>query len=156
MDLRNQLVAIALKWQEKYGVAPAITSTISEYDAAMMLGMKENEYSEYMKDKTAVSRGHDFIYNDIKYQIKARRPSGKPGSKITNAGKAGNYKWDILIWIRYNVQYEVEEAWAWDRELYITNFDSQKRISPEDMRKGRELSGHINSHNPQVEQRAYK
>ncbi len=40
MNLRDQLVNIALKWQNKYGVAPAITSAISEYDAAMAVGRK--------------------------------------------------------------------------------------------------------------------
>ena len=48
MTLRNNLVDVALQWQEKYGVAPSITSAVSEYDAAMLVGMKENEYSEYM------------------------------------------------------------------------------------------------------------
>lgn len=139
MNLRSQLVDIALRWQKKFGVAPAITSAISEYDAAMILGMKESEYSDYMEDKTAVAKGHDFIYNGRKYQIKAHRPSGKPGSKISNVGKAKNYEWDVLIWIRYNVEYEVEEAWTWDRQPYIENFASQKRISPVDMRRGRKL-----------------
>ena len=56
MTLRNKLIDIALLWQENFGVAPSITSAISEYDAAMLIGMPENEYSEYMKDKTAVSK----------------------------------------------------------------------------------------------------
>ena len=139
IDLRDQLVALALKWQETYGVAPSITSTISEYDAAMLVGMTDSQYSEYMQDKTAVARGHDFIHGGIKYQIKAHRPSGKKGSKITNASKANNYEWDILIWIRYDQFYEIEEAWSWDRESYISCFDSAKRISPADMRQGRRL-----------------
>jgi len=139
MELRKRLVEIALEWQNKFGIAPAITSIISEYDAAMLLGMTEEQYSRYMHDKTAVARGHDFIFNNKKYQVKAHRPSGKPGSKITNAGKARNYEWDILIWIRYNVNYQIEEAWSWDRDLYIKNFDNKKRISPEDMRKGIKL-----------------
>lgn len=32
-NLRTALVAIALEWQRRYGVAPAITSAVSEYDA---------------------------------------------------------------------------------------------------------------------------
>jgi len=139
VKLRAQLVNIALKWQAQFGVAPAITSALSEYDAAMILGMPENEYSLYMQDKTAVAKGHDLVFNDIKYQIKAHRPSGKPGSNITNAGKAKNYEWDILIWIRYDVKYEIEEAWLWEREKYIENFDIKSRISPDDMRKGKQL-----------------
>lgn len=132
MDLRKELIEIALKWQERYGVAPAITTSVSEYDAAIMVGMKEEQYSIFMQDKTAVNRGHDFIFNDIKYQIKANRPSGKPGSKITNAGKAKNYEWDVLIWIRYDMNFNIEE----DRKAYISAFDKQKRISPSDMRNG--------------------
>lgn len=139
MDLRKQLVDMALKWQECYGVAPAITSALSEYDAAMLIGMSNKEYSSFMQNITAVTKGHDFIYKDIKYQIKAHRPSGKPGSKITNAGIARNYEWDILIWIRYNISYEIEEAWFWTRQQYIEHFDTKKRISPDDMRKGKKL-----------------
>ncbi len=60
--LRNKLVEIALEWQEIYGVAPSITSSISEYDAAILVGMPEAEYSHYIQDKTAVSRGHDLIF----------------------------------------------------------------------------------------------
>ena len=139
MNLRKKLVEVALEWQKRYGVAPAITSAVSEYDAAMLSGMSDEQYSAYMQDKTAVARGHDFIFEGVKYQIKAHRPSGKPGSRITNAGKARNYEWDALIWIRYSVNYEIEEAWLWDREAYIENFDEKTRISPDDMRKGKRL-----------------
>ena len=45
----------------------------------------------------------------------------------------------MLIWIRYNVEYEIEEAWLWDRASYINNFDEKKRISPDDMRQGKKL-----------------
>ena len=137
--LRQNLVQVALAWQRHYGVAPSITSTISEYDAAKLVGMSDEDYSAYMRDKTAVSRGHDFIHENIRYQIKAHRPSGKKGSVITNTGKALNYNWDVLIWIRYNTEYEIQEAWAWDRVHYVEMFDSAKRISPDDMRKGRQL-----------------
>lgn len=140
MTLRNQLVQLALKWQEMYGVAPAITSTVSEYDAAMILGMSEEEYSSYMQDKTAVARGHDFVFRKRRYQIKAHRPSGKPGSRITNAGKARNYDWDVLIWIRYDVDYTIEEAWSWERDAYVRAFDAKSRISPEDMRMGTRIA----------------
>ena len=139
MNLRKKLVEVALEWQKRYGVAPAITSAVSEYDAAMLSGMSDEQYSAYMQDKTAVARGHDFIFEGVKYQIKAHRPSGKPGSRITNAGKARNYEWDALIWIRYSVNYQIEEAWLWDREAYIENFDEKTRISPDDMRKGKRL-----------------
>ena len=59
--LRDKLVEVALQWQEKFGVAPQITTVVSEYDAAMLVGMPEREYSEYMQDKTAVNKGSDFV-----------------------------------------------------------------------------------------------
>lgn len=111
-SLRQRLVQVALEWQGRYGVAPHVTPALSEYDAARIIGMSEDEYSTYMEDKTAVCKGHDFLYKGVRYQVKAHRPSGKPGSFITNAGKARNYEWDTLIWIRYNMEYEIQEAWA--------------------------------------------
>lgn len=138
-SLRAKLVGLALEWQRSYGVAPAITSTLSEYDAAKMLGMSDEEYGSYMQDKTAVARGHDFIFNGIRYQIKAHRPSGKPGSPISNAGKARNCDWDILIWIRYDIDYTILEAWQWNRERYFNEFHSKRGVSPKDMRRGKQL-----------------
>jgi hypothetical protein len=34
-SLRDRLVAAALEWQDRFAVAPSITSALSEYDAAM-------------------------------------------------------------------------------------------------------------------------
>lgn len=137
--LRDKLVEVALEWQSKFGVSPSITSAVSEYDAAMLVGMSEPEYSEYMKDKTAVSKGADFVFNNIRYQIKANRPSGKPGSFVTLVSKASNYLWDKLIWILYDTNYVMQEAWEWDVEDYKSSFDKKNRLSPDDYRKGRRL-----------------
>ena len=137
MTLRNNLVDVALQWKEKYGVAPSIISAVSEYDAAMLVGMKESEYSEYMKDKTAVSKGADFVFKNIRYQVKGNRPSGKPGSKVTKVAKATNYLWDKLIWILYDKNYIMQEAWEWDVNNYELEFDGKSRISPDDYRRGK-------------------
>ena len=51
-ELRQNLIRVALDWQRRCGVAPAITSAISEYDAAKLVGMSDEEYTEYMSDKT--------------------------------------------------------------------------------------------------------
>ena len=149
IEMRKKLVALALEWQERYGVAPSVTPALSECDAAILLvSMPEGEYSKYMQPRTAVSEGHDFEFNGKKYQIKAHRPSGKPGSNITNVGnaqqkdsKTGEYKWDFLIWIRYNKNYRVEEAWEFNKSSYGREFGDRegKRLSPEDMRKGRRM-----------------
>lgn len=137
--LRDKLVEVALEWQSKFGVSPSITSSVSEYDAAMLVGMSEQEYSEYMKDKTAVSKGADFVFNNIRYQIKANRPSGKPGSFVTLVSKASNYLWDKLIWILYDKNYVMQEVWEWDVEDYKSSFDKKNRLAPDDYRKGRRL-----------------
>ena len=137
MTLRGKLVDIALEWQESFGVAPSITSAISEYDAAMLIGMSQNEYSEYMKDKTAVSKGADFVYKNTRYQVKANRPSGKKGSRVTMVPKASNYEWDKLIWILYDKEYIIQEAWEWSVQDYKLAFDRKKRLSPDDYRKGK-------------------
>ena len=63
--------------------APSITSVISEFDASTLVGCPYDEYCKDGVHKTAVTSGHDFIYNGVRYQVKACRPSGKKGSKIT-------------------------------------------------------------------------
>jgi hypothetical protein len=138
-NIRDQLVAITLSWEEKYGVAPQITSAISEYDAAMLVGCSEEEYSISRQNQTAVTRGVDFVHNGMRFQVKANRPSGRPGSFVTKVAKANNYEWVYLIWILYNKEYEIREAWLWDVEGYKKYFEKQDRISPEDMKKGKKL-----------------
>ncbi len=139
MNLKEQLISTALEWQQRFGVAPAITSALSEYDAAMLVNCPEEDYSRYMQNKTAVSRGPDFIHNGKRYQIKATRPSGKPGSTVTKVPKAKNYEWDYLIWINYSTKYEVIEAWQWPVAEYRNKFHKVERISPSDMRNGTKI-----------------
>jgi hypothetical protein len=144
LELRKQMVSVALEWQERYGVAPAITSVLSEYDAALLVGCAETDYCIGADLRTAVSRGHDFLFNGIRYQVKANRPSGKPGATVTLVAKATNYDWDRLIWILYNKQYEIQEAWLWEVAEYRTQFDEKKRLRPPDMRKGKRIAGTSN------------
>lgn len=33
------------------------------------------------------------------------------GSRITRAPKAMNYDWDVLIWIMYDKNHVIQEAW---------------------------------------------
>ncbi|MFM7390233.1 MAG: hypothetical protein ACKO34_06380 [Vampirovibrionales bacterium] len=138
-SIRDDLVRIALMWQANFGIAPAITSALSEYDAALLLGCTESEFSECMKHQTAVTKGFDFIYKGKRYQVKANRPSGNKGSKVTLVAKAKNYEWDILIWILYNKEYQIEEAWYFDVDTYKELFDVKKRLSPKEMRLGSRL-----------------
>jgi hypothetical protein len=140
--LRDRLVETALAWQDRYGVAPTITTAISEYDAAItLLGMSEEELRHSQIRATAVQRGYDFVRDGVRYQIKANRPSGRPGSKVTLCVKARNYEWDYLIWILYDREYRIQEAWEWHVADYIAAFDHVTRISPDHMRRGRLRSG---------------
>ena len=137
--LREKLVEITLEWEKQFGVAPNITSTVSEYDAAMLVGMSEKEYSNYMQGMTAVHKGFDFLFNGIRYQIKACRPSGKPGSEVKKVQNVGNYNFDKYIWILYNKEYEIQEVWEWDVKDFAATFPIDKRISPKEIRAGKPL-----------------
>ena len=73
IKLRDKLADIALQWQASFGVAPSITSSISEYDAAMLIGMSEKEYSNYMRDKTAFSAATITSFFLITLRLGSRR-----------------------------------------------------------------------------------
>lgn len=138
-QLREALVAVALEWQRRYGVAPSITSAISEYDAARLVGHTPESLEREGIGRTAVTRGTDFSHNGLRYQIKANRPSGKTGSFVTLVAKAKNYEWDRLVWLLYDREYKLLEAWEWTAENYRLEFDSVVRLSPAQMRRGRSL-----------------
>jgi hypothetical protein len=138
-DIRASLVAIALEWEAKFGIAPAITSAVSEYDAAILVGLSPEEYGAGCAGRTAVSRGHDFTFRTHRYQVKANRPSGKPGSSVTLVAKPANYDWDYLIWVLYDRCYQMQEAWLWPVAQYQAALGSKTRISPADMRAGTRL-----------------
>ena len=142
-ELRSQLVNVALRWQERFGVAPSVTSALSELDAAMLVGMTEDEYCNDCSSRTAVTRGYDFTHHGCRYQVKANRPSGRPGSFVTLVGRANNYEWDKLIWILYDRFYQIQEAWEWTAEDYRHQFETVGRLSPAHMRLGKPLSGAV-------------
>ena len=138
-ELRARLVDLALRWQERFGVAPAVTSALSELDAALLVGMTEYEYCSDCASRTAVTRGCDFTHRGCRYQVKANRPSGRPGSFVTLVGRARNCDWDKLVWILYDRSYAVQEAWEWDVDEYRHRFETVGRLSPAHMRQGRRL-----------------
>jgi hypothetical protein len=139
MSLRDELVLIALEWERRFCVAPSITSSISEYDAAILIGHSEQSYCEAITGRTAVTKGCDFKHNGLRYQIKSNRSSGKPGSFVTLVGKAANYDWDRLVWLLYDKGYVLQEAWEWSVEEYRRTFHDQARLAPKDMRKGKRI-----------------
>jgi hypothetical protein len=121
-------------------VAPSITSAISEYDAALLVGHSPESFGRDCVGRTAVTRRTDFCFEGRRYQVKANRPSGKPGSFVTLVAKATNYDWDRLIWILYDREFVIQEAWEWTAESYRVAFDSVSRLSPAHMRRGQRIS----------------
>ena len=141
IDLRANLVQLALEWERRFGVAPAITSALSEFDAACLVGHSAESLSLDCVGRTAVTRGVDFSHGGVRYQVKGNRPSGKRGSFVTLVPKAKNFDWDRLIWILYDRNYAMVEAWEWPVETYRSSFESVNRLSPKLMRQGRKLFG---------------
>jgi hypothetical protein len=138
--LREQLVKATLEWERAFANAPLITTVLSEYDAANLLGCSPEAYATLMQGCSAVQRGHDFVFNSRRYQVKGNRPSGKKGSFVTWVPKATNYHWDYLIWILYDSQYQIQEAWQWEVSSYVAAFDSVKRLTPAHLRLGTRLA----------------
>lgn len=132
-------MGVALEWERAFGVAPQITSALSEYDAARLVGHSDETFGQDCVGRTAVSRGSDFTHEGIRYQVKANRPSGKPGSPVTKVAKASNYDWDRLLWLLYDRFYVLQEAWQWDAGAYKEAFHDQAYVRPPDMRRGRRV-----------------
>ncbi len=135
-DLRAELVRVALAWEQAYGVAPSITNAISEYDAARLVGMSDAEYQADCAGRSAVTKGFDFRFRGLRYQVKANRPSGKPGSFVTLVNGPKNMDWDRLIWILYDREYRLVEAWEWSAADYAAQLAPLKRLGPPLMRRG--------------------
>lgn len=138
-ELRGLLAKVSLEWEKRFAVAPRITADLAEYDAAKLAGTSLRIGKGRKETDTAVVRGIDFWKENLRYQVKSNRPSGKPGSPVTLVGKASNFDWDMLIWILYNRDYQIEEAWEFNTDHYRRLFQSKSRISPDDMRKGLKL-----------------
>ena len=138
-NLRDRLVAVTLESERVFGVAPSITSAVSEYDAACLVGHTDESYGKVCVGRTAVTRGCDFILKGLRYQVKANRPSGKPGSFVTLVSKASNYEWDRLIWILYDRYFGIQEAWEWEVDKYRSEFHDRNRLAPADLRNGKRL-----------------
>ena len=143
LALRNRLVQVSLEWERYLGVAPSITSAISELDAALLVGMNEDSYCPDGQLRTAVSKDTDFICDSIRYQVTANRPSGKKGSPVTlvsqKTEKKKPFGWDRLIWILYDRHYVIQEAWEFTADEYRKRFKHLDRLSPDHMRQGRRL-----------------
>jgi len=143
LELRKRLVQVSLEWENYFGVLPSITKSISELDAALLVGMSEHAYCADGQLRTAVTAGLDFFHSEIRYQVTANRPSGKRGSPVTlvsqKTEKKNAFGWDRLIWILYDRLFAIQEAWEFTAEEYRKSFAHLNRLGPAHMRQGRRL-----------------
>jgi hypothetical protein len=137
--LRESLVKIASEWEKRFAVSPRITDAVAEFDAAKLVGTSIRIDEGREKEDTAVKKRFDFRKGNTLYQVKANRPSGKLGSEVTLVSKAKNFNWHKLIWILYDSEYHIIEAYEFTREQYKKLFATKKRLSPNDMRKGKRI-----------------
>jgi hypothetical protein len=142
-QLRRQLVRASLEWERYFGVAPSITSAISEVDAARLVGMKESDYCEGGKSRTAITKDTDFKFKGIRYQVIANRPSGRRWSKVKLVSRKTERKsrcgWDRLIWILYDRHYVIQESREFTADEYRLKFRTTRPYA-NDMLKGRQVS----------------
>ncbi len=139
LPIRRRLIEVSLDWEKRFGVAPQITSAISELDAALLIGCSVKEFSKSRQGVTAVRKGYDFVFRKQRYQVKANRPSGRRGSNVTLVAKAKNYQWDYLVWILYGPSYDIKEAWMWNVKKYRRMFGRLERLRPNHYRRGQRL-----------------
>ena len=128
-ELREELINIALTCQKNIGNAPSITGFIAELDAAKVVGVSYEDYCKEMHDTSAVKRGYDFTFKNKCYQVKACRPSGRDGSEITRIPSVKNYEWDILVWIKYDEYFNINEIWQIEIDEFLRHFDGRRNIS---------------------------
>jgi hypothetical protein len=70
-DLQKQLVDVVLECEKHFGVAPSITSAISELGAARLVGMTEDADCAGGTHRTAVTKDTDFVCGEVRYQVTA-------------------------------------------------------------------------------------
>ena len=144
-ELRDLLVRVSLEWEKRFGVAPRITDTVAEFDAAKLKNTSLEIGKGRHESDTAVTKGVDFRKGNVGFQVKSNRPSGKPGSPVTLVNGPRNFNWNKLIWILYDRDYNLKEAWEFSRDEYRERFYHKKRLSPDDMRSGHRLKPPISS-----------
>ncbi len=129
-EFRADLVRIALAWQDAFGVAPDITRALSELDAALLVGMTEDEYCADGEFRTAVTRGEDFALRGIRCQVTANRPSGKKGSKVTRVTLKRKFERNRHIGLLSNQEYVLLAAWEFTVDVYKSTFGQSERTMP--------------------------
>ena len=66
-QLRDLLVQVSLEWERRFAVAPQITASIAEYDAAKLVGTSLRVGEGRRESDTAVTKGVDFRKGNVSY-----------------------------------------------------------------------------------------
>ena len=137
--IRRELIKSSLEWAAAFGLTPAIIGELGEVDAAYLLSKSPKMAKNILLARTPRQKGYDLLIDHQRIQVKATRSSGLPGSTITRIQKPRNDMWDLIVWINYNRDFHLQEAWLWTRRAYLKKFSQSHRISPEEFRKGKRL-----------------
>ena len=131
---REQLISQSLAWESAFGKSPSITGELGEIDAIFSLGFLTPETLRKRRSASAVKSKSDFEVNGLRYQVKANRPSGRPGSKVTKIGVPKPDGWDELLWVLYNKDYRVQEFWKIDHRTFWQALGGNKHLRPKIIR----------------------
>jgi hypothetical protein len=102
-DLRKQFVDVAREWEKHFGVAPSITSAISELGAARLVGMSEDAYCAGGTHRGSMKGSKVRL---VSHKTEKKRPFG----------------WDRLVWIRYDRFYRIQEVREFTADEYRRKF----------------------------------
>lgn len=139
--LRDQLVSVVLEWQEKYGVSPVNLAVLAALDAALQVGMSDEDYAGQMLERTqSSSQNADFVMNKQRYIVKAYRQNLKLMNKVRYIARPQHMEWDVLIFITYDPHYMIIGAWEMLREDYMVKYGDKERLLPEELQVGRNLT----------------
>ena len=123
---REILVGLARNWQDPIGVTPGVSLAVARYDAAVLSGLPEPACR-------GVSSGADFVHQDLRYQVIASREP-----ELARVPRVPRDGWDRLVWLVYDRDYALLEAWSWDAESY-RRATAATPATPEDLRRGQDL-----------------
>lgn len=124
---RELLVDLACHWQDPLGVTPAVNYAVARYDAAALAGLAEPRCR-------AVASGADFDHEGQRYQVIASRDP-EP-ARIPVVRRAG---WDRLIWLVYDRDYALLEAWSCEGEALRARWGDSRILTSDCLRLGEDL-----------------
>lgn len=135
---RDNLVSLALEWEERYGLLPLQASVIAARDAALLVGMSDERYSLHMQDRVVPAPSDvDFIYNKQRYIVRCARRG--PGAEKVYVSKAHQGGWNFLVFILYDARFSILGAWQMPSDQYQVQCGEKERLVPEDHQVGKNL-----------------